>query len=151
MMIQWFTFSDFSTGGENDMGAAVVQLCQVCDNTAAGFHCGAFVCEACKKFYLRAMKQNNRAMLCCKAGDKRLGNSTPGGCQVSGLSRTSCAFCRLQKCLSIGMEAPGMLMSYFALDSLAIPLFIEQSSQCGHIPFGCLSQIISPGRQQRLN
>mgnify|MGYP001801408123 FL=1 len=130
--------------------AAVVQLCQVCDNTAAGFHCGAFVCEACKKFYLRAMKQNNRAMLCCKAGDARLGNSTHGGCQVSGLSRTSCAFCRLQKCLSIGMEAPGMLMSYFALDSLAIPLFIEQSSQHGQIPFGCLSQIISSGLQ-RLN
>ena len=128
-MIQWFTFSDFSTGGENDMVAAVVQLCQVCDNTAAGFHCGAFVCEACKKFYLRAMKQNNRAMLCCKAGDARLGNPTQGGCQVSGLSRTSCAFCRLQKCLSIGMEAPGMLMSYFVLDSPAIPLFIEQSSQ----------------------
>lgn len=25
-----------------------VSLCQVCGDVAAGFHCGAFVCEACK-------------------------------------------------------------------------------------------------------
>jgi hypothetical protein len=39
--------------------------CQVCGDVAAGFHCGAYVCEACKKFFVRCLKQDSGEKLMC--------------------------------------------------------------------------------------
>ena len=81
--------------------ATAKESCQICGDVAAGFHCGAFVCEACKKFYIRTSKQTNRNQQCSGRG------SNKGNCQITRANRTSCTYCRYQKCLNIGMEPPG--------------------------------------------
>lgn len=84
------------------------ELCQICGDNAAGFHCGAFVCEACKKFYVRASKHPTRTQVCsnAKSGSGPTSNSS---CAISKQNRTACSYCRYQKCLSVGMEPPGLL------------------------------------------
>lgn len=72
--------------------------CQVCGDVAAGYHCGAYVCEACKKFYLRCLKTRGApAFLCPKNND----------CDITKDSRSHCQFCRFQKCISLGMYRAG--------------------------------------------
>ncbi|XP_062597848.1 nuclear receptor ROR-alpha A-like [Saccostrea cucullata] len=71
--------------------------CQVCGDKAAGFYCGAFVCEACKKFFMRASRQQKMKYTCLK--DKN--------CKITKESRVQCQYCRFQKCLSFNMSIPG--------------------------------------------
>lgn len=85
-------------------------ICQVCNDIAAGFHCGAYVCEACKKFFVRCLKQDTAAKFMCPR--KR-------DCEITKETRTQCQYCRYQKCLAIGMYKPGGT---------------SVSSQIGHIP-----------------
>ncbi|XP_061173764.1 probable nuclear hormone receptor HR3 [Saccostrea echinata] len=70
--------------------------CQVCGDKAAGFYCGAFVCEACKKFFMRASRQQKMKYTCLK--DKN--------CKITRESRVQCQYCRFQKCLSFNMCIP---------------------------------------------
>ncbi|KAK2183971.1 hypothetical protein NP493_288g01000 [Ridgeia piscesae] len=72
-------------------------ICQVCNDVAAGFHCGAYVCEACKKFFVRCLKQDTAAKFMCPR--KR-------DCEITKETRTQCQYCRYQKCLAIGMYKP---------------------------------------------
>ncbi|XP_074663074.1 uncharacterized protein LOC141915447 [Tubulanus polymorphus] len=71
--------------------------CQVCGDIASGFHCGAYVCEACKKFFIRSCKNDNVKYVCSKNQQ----------CSITKESRTQCQFCRYQKCHNIGMFKPG--------------------------------------------
>ncbi|XP_076442606.1 uncharacterized protein LOC143281308 [Babylonia areolata] len=71
--------------------------CQVCEDTAAGFYCGAFVCEACKKFFIRASKQEKQKFVCLR----------DSLCKITKESRVQCQFCRYQKCLKLNMNYPG--------------------------------------------
>lgn len=70
--------------------------CQVCGDVAAGFYCGAFICEACKKFYMRAYKQDKLKYVCLR--DKK--------CVITKESRVQCQYCRFQKCVSLKMYIP---------------------------------------------
>lgn len=70
--------------------------CQVCGDKAAGFYCGAFVCEACKKFFMRASRQQKVKYTCLKAKN----------CKITKESRVQCQYCRFQKCLSLNMSIP---------------------------------------------
>nr|CDS27504.1 nuclear receptor 2DBD gamma [Hymenolepis microstoma] len=72
--------------------------CAICGDVSAGFHCNAFVCEACKKFFIRSSKNENFAKYSC---------SKVNACEVSKDTRTHCQRCRFYKCLSIGMVLPG--------------------------------------------
>ncbi|CAH1791311.1 unnamed protein product [Owenia fusiformis] len=72
-------------------------ICQVCNDMAAGFHCGAYVCEACKKFFLRCTKQDVVKYMCGKQGS----------CIITRETRTQCQSCRYEKCLFLGMHKPG--------------------------------------------
>ncbi|KAK2152599.1 hypothetical protein LSH36_323g02024 [Paralvinella palmiformis] len=71
--------------------------CQICGDLAAGFHCGAYVCEACKKFYLRCLK-NDQNLLTCPKSQR---------CEINKENRSHCQYCRYQKCISLGMYRPG--------------------------------------------
>ncbi|RUS87101.1 hypothetical protein EGW08_005177, partial [Elysia chlorotica] len=70
-----------------------VLLCQVCGDQAAGFYCGAYICEACKKFFIRASKLKQMKYVCLKQKN----------CNITKETRVHCQFCRYQKCLSLNM------------------------------------------------
>ncbi|CAF3670563.1 unnamed protein product [Rotaria socialis] len=70
--------------------------CQVCGDLASGWHYGAITCEACKKFFLRSISPCN--------GKKQLKCQRNLSCSMTKRSRTQCQYCRLQKCISVGMK-----------------------------------------------
>ncbi|CAL1529401.1 unnamed protein product [Lymnaea stagnalis] len=71
-------------------------LCQVCGDLAAGFYCGAYICEACKKFFIRASKLERPRYVCLRQKD----------CVITKESRVHCQYCRYQKCLQLNMYYP---------------------------------------------
>ncbi|XP_036426650.1 nuclear receptor subfamily 1 group I member 2 isoform X2 [Colossoma macropomum] len=68
------------------------KLCQVCGDKATGYHFNAMTCEGCKGFFRRAMK-----------GPAKFRCPFQNNCIITKSNRRQCQFCRLQKCLSIGM------------------------------------------------
>ncbi|KAK3796166.1 hypothetical protein RRG08_018163 [Elysia crispata] len=68
-------------------------LCQVCGDQAAGFYCGAYICEACKKFFIRASKLKQMKYICLKQKN----------CVITKETRVHCQYCRFHKCLSLQM------------------------------------------------
>lgn len=68
-------------------------LCVVCEDLATGNHYSVPSCNGCKTFFRRALV-NNRQFQCN-------GN---GNCPVNKGVRCACRHCRLQKCLSVGMD-----------------------------------------------
>ncbi|XP_077981452.1 orphan steroid hormone receptor 2-like isoform X2 [Glandiceps talaboti] len=71
-----------------------IELCVVCGDKASGRHYGVVSCEGCKGFFKRSI----RKQLCytCRGAKD---------CQVTKHHRNRCQFCRLQKCLAMGMKA----------------------------------------------
>ncbi|CAG5125116.1 unnamed protein product [Candidula unifasciata] len=88
------TSTVLSTTPSDYKGDAV--LCQVCEDAAAGFYCGAYICEACKKFFIRASKQNELRYQCPRSRS----------CPITRESRVHCQYCRYQKCLRLSMYYP---------------------------------------------
>ncbi|CAH8875047.1 unnamed protein product [Trichobilharzia szidati] len=78
------------------------QACQICGQPAVGFHHRAYVCEACKKFFMRhtAARLRNSEM-----GSTVTESICPmgGRCRVEGPGRGKCPHCRYRKCLDLGM------------------------------------------------
>ncbi|CAH8438821.1 unnamed protein product [Schistosoma turkestanicum] len=72
--------------------------CDICGDIAAGFHCNAYVCEACKKFFIRSSKGENFSKYTCTKSNT---------CEINKDTRTHCQRCRYQKCLRLGMVLPG--------------------------------------------
>ncbi|XP_066542262.1 nuclear receptor subfamily 1 group I member 2 isoform X2 [Hoplias malabaricus] len=68
------------------------KVCQVCGDKATGYHFNAMTCEGCKGFFRRAMK-----------GPAKFRCPFQSNCTITKSNRRQCQFCRLQKCLSIGM------------------------------------------------
>lgn len=73
-------------------GAAI--LCQVCGDKASGFHYGVHSCEGCKGFFRRSIQQKIQYRPCSK--DQQ--------CPIMRINRNRCQFCRLKKCVSVGMS-----------------------------------------------
>merc|ERR1719192_2302238 len=71
-----------------------VELCVVCGDRASGRHYGAISCEGCKGFFKRSIR-------------KQLGYQCRGNkeCEVTKHARNRCQYCRLQKCLGMGMRS----------------------------------------------
>ncbi|CAH8480284.1 unnamed protein product [Schistosoma bovis] len=72
--------------------------CDICGDVAAGFHCNAYVCEACKKFFIRSSKGENFTKYTCTKSNT---------CEINKDTRTHCQRCRYQKCIRLGMVLPG--------------------------------------------
>jgi len=74
--------------------ALSVEYCVVCGDRASGRHYGAISCEGCKGFFKRSIR-------------KQLGYTCRGSkdCEVTKHHRNRCQYCRLQKCLSMGMRS----------------------------------------------
>uniref|UniRef100_T1HRR7 Uncharacterized protein n=2 Tax=Rhodnius prolixus TaxID=13249 RepID=T1HRR7_RHOPR len=71
-----------------------VEICVVCGDRASGRHYGAISCEGCKGFFKRSIRK--------RLGYQCRGNQT---CEVTKHHRNRCQYCRLQKCLTMGMRS----------------------------------------------
>ena len=74
-------------------------MCKVCGDTASGNHFGVLSCEACKSFFRRSIRSSAR--YACRASR---------GCSIEKHTRNRCQYCRLQKCLQMGMRKEGKYM-----------------------------------------
>lgn len=71
-----------------------MDLCIVCGDKASGRHYGAISCEGCKGFFKRSVRKQLNYV--CRANQD---------CEVTKHHRNRCQYCRLQKCLAMGMRA----------------------------------------------
>uniref|UniRef100_A0A1I7XR87 Nuclear receptor domain-containing protein n=1 Tax=Heterorhabditis bacteriophora TaxID=37862 RepID=A0A1I7XR87_HETBA len=69
------------------------ELCVVCGDKASGRHYGAVSCEGCKGFFKRSIRKQI-GYICRGAKD----------CPVTKFHRNRCQYCRLKKCLAMGMR-----------------------------------------------
>ncbi|KAG2470439.1 NR2C2 protein, partial [Polypterus senegalus] len=70
-----------------------VEYCVVCGDKASGRHYGAVSCEGCKGFFKRSVRKN--LTYSCRSNQD---------CIVNKHHRNRCQFCRLKKCLEMGMK-----------------------------------------------
>ncbi|XP_016383468.1 nuclear receptor subfamily 2 group F member 1-A [Sinocyclocheilus rhinocerous] len=70
--------------------------CVVCGDKSSGKHYGQFTCEGCKSFFKRSVRRN--LTYTCRA------NRT---CPIDQHHRNQCQYCRLKKCLKVGMRREG--------------------------------------------
>ncbi|VDK47452.1 unnamed protein product [Anisakis simplex] len=67
--------------------------CRVCGDTQAKMHYGVLACFGCKGFFRRALKRANQY----ECNNNRR-------CVIDKFERNSCRYCRLQRCLEVGMD-----------------------------------------------
>lgn len=70
--------------------------CVVCGDKSSGKHYGQFTCEGCKSFFKRSVRRN--LSYNCR------GNRN---CPVDQHHRNQCQYCRLKKCIKMGMRREG--------------------------------------------
>ncbi|XP_061220399.1 nuclear receptor subfamily 2 group F member 1-A-like [Neopsephotus bourkii] len=105
--------------------------CRVCGDRASGKHYGQVTCEGCKSFFKRSVRRN-------------LAYSCRGGrdCPVDQPHRNQCQYCRLRKCLRVGMRREAVQRGRTAQGP-------PSPGQCPAVPGdpyggrGCLSGFIS--------
>lgn len=93
--------------------------CLVCGDRASGRHYGAISCEGCKGFFKRSIR-------------KQLGYACRGSkdCMVTKPNRNRCQYCRLQKCLSIGMRSESVQQERKPADKEKLsPTMVATSTQ----------------------
>ncbi|KAM9785407.1 nuclear receptor subfamily 2 group C member 2 [Neosynchiropus ocellatus] len=69
------------------------EYCVVCGDKASGRHYGAVSCEGCKGFFKRSVRKN--LTYSCRSKQD---------CVINKHHRNRCQFCRLRKCLKMGMK-----------------------------------------------
>ncbi|GFR21903.1 nuclear hormone receptor E75 [Trichonephila clavata] len=69
-------------------------LCRVCGDKASGFHYGVHSCEGCKGFFRRSIQQKIQYRPCTKNQQ----------CAILRINRNRCQYCRLKKCIAVGMS-----------------------------------------------
>lgn len=81
-------------GQSGDLSRAqLVEYCVVCGDKASGRHYGAVSCEGCKGFFKRSVRKN--LTYSCRSKQD---------CVINKHHRNRCQFCRLRKCLKMGMK-----------------------------------------------
>ncbi|OCT66495.1 hypothetical protein XELAEV_18042745mg [Xenopus laevis] len=67
--------------------------CLVCGDKSSGKHYGQFTCEGCKSFFKRSVRRN--LTYTCRSNRD---------CPIDQHHRNQCQYCRLKKCLKVGMR-----------------------------------------------
>uniref|UniRef100_A0A1A8H7M3 Nuclear receptor subfamily 2, group C, member 1 n=1 Tax=Nothobranchius korthausae TaxID=1143690 RepID=A0A1A8H7M3_9TELE len=80
-------------GSDQSIVKPVVEYCVVCGDKASGRHYGAVSCEGCKGFFKRSIRKN--LVYTCRGS---------GDCAINKLHRNRCQYCRLQRCIALGMK-----------------------------------------------
>nr|XP_023841895.1 nuclear receptor subfamily 2 group C member 1-A isoform X1 [Salvelinus alpinus]XP_023841896.1 nuclear receptor subfamily 2 group C member 1-A isoform X1 [Salvelinus alpinus]XP_023841897.1 nuclear receptor subfamily 2 group C member 1-A isoform X1 [Salvelinus alpinus]XP_023841898.1 nuclear receptor subfamily 2 group C member 1-A isoform X1 [Salvelinus alpinus]XP_023841899.1 nuclear receptor subfamily 2 group C member 1-A isoform X1 [Salvelinus alpinus] len=89
--IQYFQF--VTEGSDQALAKPVVEYCVVCGDRASGRHYGAVSCEGCKGFFKRSIRKN--LVYTCRGS---------GECVINKHQRNRCQYCRLQRCMVLGMK-----------------------------------------------
>ena len=105
MMNNGFCFSNFPQTTEVSPQTSPKELmqntlCKVCGDISSGNHFGVMSCEACKSFFRRSIRANAR--YACRGSRN---------CAIEKHTRNRCQYCRLQKCVSMGMRKEGKFIS----------------------------------------
>lgn len=84
--------------GSSQTGQEIVEKnsqieCAVCGDKSSGKHYGVFTCEGCKSFFKRSVRRN--LTYTCRASRN---------CPIDQHHRNQCQYCRLKKCLKVGMR-----------------------------------------------
>ncbi|XP_060924434.1 COUP transcription factor 2-like isoform X4 [Limanda limanda] len=87
------TSSSSSSSSSMDKQQSQVIECIVCGDKSSGKHYGQFTCEGCKSFFKRSVRRN--LSYTCRANRS---------CPVDQHHRNQCQYCRLKKCLKVGMR-----------------------------------------------
>ncbi|KAG5448022.1 hypothetical protein CSKR_200646 [Clonorchis sinensis] len=111
-----------------NLGSKDRRPCDICGDVSAGFHCNAYVCEACKKFFIRSSKGDNFSKYTCTKSN---------ACEINKDTRTHCQRCRYQKCLRLGMVLPGAAV-FPATDISEIPCRVCGAKSSG-FHFGAIT------------
>lgn len=84
--------------------------CMICSDRASGFHYGVLACEGCKGFFKRVCKEklnSNGENSIISLQNKR--HCVFGGnCEINVRTRNRCQYCRIQKCIDLGMSKDGI-------------------------------------------
>ncbi|XP_057693620.1 nuclear receptor subfamily 2 group C member 1 [Corythoichthys intestinalis] len=78
---------------DQSIAKPIVEYCVVCGDKASGRHYGAISCEGCKGFFKRSIRKN--LLYTCRGS---------GECAINKIHRNRCQFCRLQRCIAVGMK-----------------------------------------------
>ncbi|CCD63480.2 Nuclear Hormone Receptor family [Caenorhabditis elegans] len=92
--LQNMSSSPKHTNGSSERSENCGELCVVCGDKASGRHYGAVSCEGCKGFFKRSIRK--RIGYVCRSQKD---------CPVTKFHRNRCQYCRLRKCLSMGMRS----------------------------------------------
>jgi len=106
--------------------AAQIEIipCKVCGDKSSGVHYGVITCEGCKGFFRRS--QSSVVNYQCPRNKN---------CVVDRVNRNRCQYCRLQKCLRLGMSRDGeCLYCMFACYSLTKRCLIVSLIRCLRYP-----------------
>ena len=99
-------------------------ICMVCNDRASGFHYGVLACEGCKGFFKRVCKEKMKSPdPQASNGDNTDTNNNSdkdhsqqskrhcvfgGNCEINVRTRNRCQYCRIQKCIELGMSKDGI-------------------------------------------
>lgn len=103
------TSSSSSSSSSTDKQQNQQIECIVCGDKSSGKHYGQFTCEGCKSFFKRSVRRN--LSYTCRANRN---------CPVDQHHRNQCQYCRLKKCLKVGMRREGTGMFWILLSASAV-------------------------------
>lgn len=87
-------------------------ICMICSDRASGFHYGVLACEGCKGFFKRVCKERLKSMDSNDNNILSLQNKRHcvfgGNCEINVRTRNRCQYCRIQKCIDLGMSKDGI-------------------------------------------
>lgn len=96
--------------------------CVVCGDKSSGKHYGQFTCEGCKSFFKRSVRRN--LTYTCRANRN---------CPIDQHHRNQCQYCRLKKCLKVGMRREGEYINICIYINLYIHTFFLNAAHHCHI------------------
>ncbi|XP_051499552.1 COUP transcription factor 1 [Apus apus] len=106
------TAGDKGTGQQGSGQSQQHIECVVCGDKSSGKHYGQFTCEGCKSFFKRSVRRN--LTYTCRANRN---------CPIDQHHRNQCQYCRLKKCLKVGMRREGeYFFPYYAIAFPPLPL-----------------------------
>ena len=89
--------------------------CKICGDKSSGVHYGVITCEGCKGFFRRS--QSGPVNYQCPRNKQ---------CVIDRVNRNRCQYCRLQKCLALGMSRDGKFEQIKAVESFVAIILQKQ-------------------------